>query len=260
MTIKPIRLQAAPTFRDLGGIAARDGRKVRAGRVFRAGHLLPPAAAEVEAIRHLGLRRVFDLRSAAERTRQPSTWAGFSGARTVECDVNTDVRSGHADLLHLLEEDLGESGAHEMMLHTYRNYSLGFAGQLRTLFDALLDEEGLPLLVHCTAGKDRTGFACAMVLYALDVDETQIFADYLATGDVLVGGPIAVAMQELLAGFLGRPPTPPAIDLIMSVRREFLETAFATVRSEYGSIECFLEQAGGMDASRREALRQRLLE
>jgi protein-tyrosine phosphatase len=256
----PVKLQAAPTFRDLGGVTARDGRKVRAGRIFRAGHLLPPASAEAETIRRLGLRRVFDLRSAAERARQPSTWADFSGARTVECDVNTDVRSGHAGLLHLLKEDLGEAGAHEMMLHTYRNFTFGFSNQLRALFDALLDEEGLPMLVHCTAGKDRTGFACAMVLHALDVDEEQIFADYLATGDVLVGGPIAASMQQFLASLLGRAPTPPAIDLIMSVRREFLETAFAAVRGEYGSIENFLEQAGGMDVQRCEALRQCLLE
>lgn len=255
-----IRLQAAPTFRDLGGIEACDGRRLRGGRVFRAGDLMSPAGDEAEAIRRLGLRRVFDLRSAVERTRQPSAWAEFSGARAVSCDVNTDVRSGHADLLRLLAEDAGEEGAREMMLHTYRNFSAGFAGQLRILFDALLDDEGLPLLLHCTAGKDRTGFACAMVLHALGVDEEQIFDDYLATGDVLVGGPLADRMRDLLAEFIGRPPSVRAIDLIMGVRREFLETAFAAIRDEYGSIDRFLEQAGGMDASRREALRQRLLE
>ncbi len=258
-----MRLAAAPTFRDLGGAVAGDGRRVRSGRLYRAGHLLDPSAEELAFVRNLSLRQVFDLRSAAERARQPSNWlaahAAGSGPRDVHSDVNTDVRAGHEALLHLLEADCGVRGARQMMLHTYRSFPGGFREQLRPLFDALLEAENQPVLVHCTAGKDRTGFACAMVLHALGVGEDEIFTEYLRTGDVLVHSPLAGMLGELLGGFIGRPMEPAAIAVIMGVDEEFLATALDAVRAEYGSIDAYLEQVAGMDARRCERLRELLL-
>ena len=250
-----MKLAAAPTFRDLGGAATSDGRSVRHGLLFRAGHLMEPSPAEREFVRNLRLRQVFDLRSGVERSRQPSNWSDASAARLVHCDVNTDVRAGSEGLLHLLEEDFSEAGALKMILHTYRNFPGGFKSQLRPLFDALLDEQGFPVLIHCSAGKDRTGFACAMVLHALGVSEAEILEDYLRTGDALVGSPMADAMAELLAGYIGRTPHPAAVAVIMGVRREFLETAFTALREEYGSVDQYLAQVAGLDAQRREQLR-----
>ena len=255
-------LAAAPTFRDLGGAVASDGRRVRHGLLYRAGHLLDPSDAELDFVRDLRLRQVFDLRSTAERSRQPSNWLGAADAvhpRDVHSDVNTDVRSGHGALLHLLEQDCGIRGAQQMMLHTYRNFPGGFRQQLRPLFDALLDEQSLPVLVHCTAGKDRTGFACAMVLHALGVSEAEIFEDYMRTGDVLVRSPLAGMLSELLSGYLGRVLEPAAIAVIMGVQEEFLATALDAVRADFGSIDAYLEQVAGMDALRRERLRESFL-
>ncbi len=250
-----MKLAAAPTFRDLGGAVASDGRIVRHGLLYRAGHLLEPSGAEREFVRSLRLRQVFDLRSGTERMRQPSNWIDNDFTRPVHADVNTDVRAGGSALLHLLEEDLSEAGALKMMLHTYRHFPAGFREQLGPLFNALLDEQDFPVLIHCSAGKDRTGFACAMVLHVLGVSETDILEDYLRTGDVLLGSPMAVAMAELLAGYMGRAPSPKAVDIIMGVRREFLETAFDALRAEYGSIDEYLEQVAGIHAQHREKLR-----
>ncbi len=255
-----LKLKAAPTFRDLGGITTADGRQVRYGQFFRAGHLLSPDSADEARIRNLGLRRVCDLRSAAERQKQPSAWGSYSTALTLECDVNADVRSGHGGLLHLLQSNLSAQGAREMMLHTYRNFSQGFESQLRVLFDTLLDEQGTPVLVHCTAGKDRTGFACALVLHALGVDSTQIYADYLSTGDVLVNSAVADSLADFLSQILGRCPDPAAIDVIMRVDAAYLEAALAALNTAYGSIDHYLVQAGGLTPARREQLRQRLLD
>lgn len=254
-----LKLKAAPTFRDLGGITTADGRQVRSGQFFRAGHLLSPDSADEALVRQLGLRRVCDLRSTPERQKQPSTWGHYSAALTLECDVNADVRSGHSGLLHLLQSDLSVQGAREMMLHTYRNFSQGFESQLRVLFDTLLDEAGTPVLVHCTAGKDRTGFACALVLHALGVDATRIYADYLSIGDVLVNSAVANALSDFLTQVLGRRPNPAAIDVIMRVDAAYLEAAFTALNAEYGNIDNYLEQAGGLTAARRDQLCQRLL-
>ena len=259
-----MKLAAAPTFRDLGGAVASDRRTVRHGLLYRAGLLLNPSAAERDFVRTLALRQVFDLRSEPERIHQQSNWIAADSAnpaRAVHSDVNTDVRAGGSAMLHLLEAENGERGAHTMMLHTYRNFPGGFRQQLRPLFDALLDERqpGLPVLIHCTAGKDRTGFACAMLLHALGVSEADILEDYLRIGDVLVGSPLAASLTELLAGYMGRTPDPAAIAIIMGVRREFLETAFAALRTEYGGIDEYLLQVAGRDVPRRERLRELFL-
>lgn len=254
-----MKLAAAPTFRDIGGAVTREGSVVRHGLFFRAGHLLAPSQLEREFVRNLRLRQVFDLRSEAERIRQPSNWLDGDGIRSVHCDVNTDVRAGGAALLHLLEDDFGESGARKMMLHNYRHFPGAFSQQMRPLFEAMLDEQEFPVLIHCSAGKDRTGFACAMLLHALGVSEAGILADYLRTGDALQDSPLAVAMSELLAGYTGRTPNPAAIAVIMGVQREFLETAIVALREEYGSIDDYLEQVAGLDAQRRAQLRSLFL-
>lgn len=258
--VQPVQLRAAPTFRDLGGLVTADGHRVKHGLLYRAGILMDPDAADGQAIAALGLRCVIDLRSAAERSHRPSTWARYGNTREEVSDVNTDVRSGNAVLLHLLEGDSHAAGAMEMMRATYRHMPQGFARQLGKLFDALLAEDGTPLLIHCTAGKDRTGFACAMVLHALGVSESEIYADYLRTGNVLVGGPLAEATNRMLAGYLGRPLARDGIDIIMDVRREFLELALAAVRAEYGSLDRYLETVGGLTPARRAALRARMLD
>ncbi|CAB1367581.1 tyrosine-protein phosphatase [Denitratisoma oestradiolicum] len=253
-------LDAAPTFRDLGGVATMDGRRVRRGQLFRAGILVHPSPAASAAVRSLGLRWVMDLRSDHERNHSPGTWADYGATRTLNSDVSTDVRAGNAALMHLLESDFSVAGAQRMMVATYEHLPQGFRQQLPRLFDLLLDETGLPLMVHCTAGKDRTGFACALVLHALGAAEESIFEEYLKSGDLLVGTPVSASMGRLLEKSLGRPPEPEALAVIMGVRREFLETALTAVRIEYGSVDNYLEQVGGLTTERRARLRQRLLE
>lgn len=93
-------LAAAPTFRDLGGIAAVDGGRVRSGLIFRAGILTDPSPAAEAAVRALDLRWVMDLRSSRERSHSRGTWADYSTARILNSDVSTDVRAGNAALMH----------------------------------------------------------------------------------------------------------------------------------------------------------------
>lgn len=242
----------------------RTGRRLRPGRLYRGGHLLEPSEIELRFVRELRLGHVFDLRSARERTHQPSNWLApdVTGQppRLVNVDVNADVRAGQSALTHLLQADGSLEGARQMMLATYRAFPLAFAGQLRPFFAALLDETSeRPVLVHCTAGKDRTGFACALLLYALGVDEEQIFADYLRVGDVLVHTPLADGLGQFLSSILGRPLEAQALALIMSVEAGFLATALEELRRHYGSVDAYLTEVLGVDAHARASLAERLL-
>ncbi|MBV2159265.1 tyrosine-protein phosphatase, partial [Achromobacter denitrificans] len=103
---------------------------------------------------------------------------------------------------------------------------------------------GLPTMIHCSAGKDRTGFACAILLKALGVDDEEIMADYLRAGESLVGTPIADEMAAALAALIDRPIAADAMAAIMSVRREYLETSLEAIDEHYGGIDHYLRRAG----------------
>jgi len=131
----------------------------------------------------------------------------------------------------------------------YRDYPRRCAPGFRTLFATLSDGTHRPLVFHCTAGKDRTGFASALLLSLLGVPWDHVMEDYLRTND-------------LWTGHIGRYPE---LDIdtraaIIEARRPYLEAAFDVVRADFGSPEAFAEKALGLDAKARERLRADLLE
>jgi protein-tyrosine phosphatase len=118
---------------------------------------------------------------------------------------------------------------------------------------------GAPMLVHCSAGKDRTGFVIAMLLYSLEVPEELIREDYLASRH----WPGAVHHRASLAARLGRfmpaEEIEAAVDTVIDVRDVYLDAALGALRRDFGSVERYLERAAGLDAARLERLRERLL-
>jgi protein-tyrosine phosphatase len=137
----------------------------------------------------------------------------------------------------------------ELLTDHYRDYPRRCAPGFRTLFTTLSDGTHRPLVFHCTAGKDRTGFASALLLTLLGVPWDDVMEDYLRT-------------NELWTGHVGRYPE---LDLdtraaIVEARRPYLEAAFAAVRDDYGSAEAFAEKALGIGAAARERLKADLLE
>lgn len=254
------RIDAAPTFRDVGGLTVGDGRRVRSGRLYRAGGLLQPGAGDRDSLRGLGIRTVFDLRSRVEQELHPSAWGEACAARVVHCDVNRDVRAGGRDLLDLLRAGRGEAGAREMMRLTYRGFGRAFGLHLPQMFAMLLADTGLPALVHCTAGKDRTGFACAVLLHALGADEATIVGDYLATAEFVGATTILRSTAEMLEAYLGERPEDDVVKAVAGVRGEYLEAALDEIRQDYGSLQRYVQDIGGLDAERRQRLQALLLE
>ena len=135
-----------------------------------------------------------------------------------------------------------------MLQAAYATYPLEWAHRYRTMFDLLLTDDA-PLLFHCTAGKDRTGVAAALILSALGVDRDVIRQDYLATNRIW-------QPDASLAGHL----TPAARKAMLSADLAYLETAFAAIDAAYPSMDAYLEDRLGLDADRRAQLQARLLE
>ncbi|TAJ34040.1 MAG: tyrosine-protein phosphatase [Reyranella sp.] len=241
-----LKLQGGSNFRDLGGYATQDGRTVRRGAVFRSAHLGGLTDEDRKALTGVGVRTIVDLRGVAEAAETPHLVQGVAcrivGAH-IEPGVGEKIRGAVAD---------GTANPHLMvqfLTDHYRDYPRRCAPGFRTLFATLSDGTHRPLVFHCTAGKDRTGFASALLLTLLGVPWETVMDDYLRT-------------NELWTGHIGRYPE---LDIdtraaIVEARTPYLEAAFEVVRGDFGSPEAFAEKALGLDAAARERLRADLLE
>jgi len=241
-----VPLRGGSNFRDLGGHRTTDGRSVRRGTVFRSAHLGGLTDEDRRALGKLGVRTIVDLRGVSEAAETPHAIDGLAcrivGAH-IEPGVRERIRGAVADGSanpHLIMQFMGDH---------YRDYPRRCAPGFRTLFATLSDGKHRPLVFHCTAGKDRTGFASALLLTLLGVPWDAVLEDYLRT-------------NELWTGHVGRYPE---LDIdtraaIVEARTPYLEAAFEVVRADYGSPDAFAERALGLDAGARDRLRADLLE
>ncbi|CAG4883141.1 Protein-tyrosine phosphatase [Georgfuchsia toluolica] len=253
------RLEGAPNFRDLGGYPTVDGRKVRRGRVFRSDGLHALSERDFDDLSRLGLRLVCDLRSEYERKRKPTVWPQRFVPKTLLMEVNADPRVNHAGLLEMLHHDSSPQGAAAMMSSVYRLVPGMLAQYIPSFFSALVSNDQLPLVFHCSAGKDRTGILSAIILLALGVPREVVFEDYLKTVRYQNRLKLLLHVDEFLEPIYApaRPPQEVA-SILMGVERRFLEEALAVMGERDGRIDDYLLSAG-VTQEQIERMRNRLL-
>jgi protein-tyrosine phosphatase len=243
---KSIALEGASNVRDLGGWPAAEGGRVRFGAVFRSAALGRLTGADAATLAATGLRSVVDLRGERERDHAPSLLASLPGVTVHWLPIDPSLGASLRDLA-AAREATGED-AMALMRRAYVAYALEWPHQYAALFDMLLQEARRPLLFHCTAGKDRTGFGAALLLTALGVEQEAIRADYLATNRLWHGEPQLAALL------------PPAMaEVLLRVHAGLLDAAFAAIRTAHGTLDAYLAERIGLDAARRERLRSALL-
>jgi protein-tyrosine phosphatase len=223
-------------FRDLGGFSATGRRRIRAGILFRSegpASFLEEHRAELLT---LGVRSVCDLRSGAERQQAPNDWIG-PACCLLNLDMNTDLRAAGADFWESLRSDPSEANARRVMARNYNLMPAALLPHVSRIAAALLARE-VPMVVHCTAGKDRTGVAVAILLSLLGVSREDIVSDY-AKSDVF-------GRNMKLAGSMGTDST-------------FLVGALQALEHEWGSVAGYFA-AAGVDPGQQEQLRSVLLE
>ncbi len=254
-------LKSLPNLRDLGGWPAADGH-VRRGALYRSTELHGLAGPDVDALSRLGLRTIFDLRTAAERADRPDR--APVGVRDIPLDVLADMSgAAPAQLPKLLEhpaqmsELLGEGGASNLFGGAYRDIVRlpSALTAYRTMFTELADSAHMPALFHCTTGKDRTGWAAASILLFLGVAEDDVRRDYLLTNEQLLP-----ALQPLVDKFATAGGDPALIAPVLGVRPEYLDAALDEMRSRFGDITGYVTDGLGLDIGIQEQLREGLLE
>ncbi|MGE0099791.1 MAG: tyrosine-protein phosphatase [Hydrogenophaga sp.] len=242
---RPTRLlQGASNFRDLGGLVGLDQRRVRRGRVYRSDHLAGLTPDDLRTVLALGLTHRIDFRGAGERQALPSDVPGVTALSlaiepTVVHQVNALLQSGQAPT---------QAETVELMCQTYRLFALKGAPVYARFFQHLL-EQTTPLVFHCTAGKDRTGFAAALLLSALGVPREDIVHDYLLTNRLYVRSSLVESHGP-----------DHVMDVLWSVQPVFLEAAFKAIDEEHGGLDNYLAGPMGLGGQELQRLRDSLLE
>jgi protein-tyrosine phosphatase len=249
-------LQGALNFRDLGGYLTSDGRRVRWGRMFRADSLADLTPRDLKYLSALDIQLICDFRSEQERSDDPSRYD--SGSLNI---LNLPVTAEGVDP-SLMRRKIRTGGVVQLELErtmqtSYRLFVNAFSDDWAAMFRFLSEAKNLPAVVHCTKGKDRTGFASALVLLALGVPQETVFEDYLLSNQYLAGFRSFVLRWVPLYSFFRTDPG----DLLplLEARRAYLQGSLDAIVELYGSVDNYLERQLGVTPARREQLRANLL-
>jgi protein-tyrosine phosphatase len=247
-----LAVDGVTNFRDLGGYRSRDGRRVKWGSLYRSARLSDMSAAGRRYFENLGIGLICDFRRRSERQSE-SDHLGPSACQVAGLGIDpgsiidffADYRAGV-----LLPGQLVA-----MMNNIYRELVREHGSRYRKMFELILSRPSGATLIHCSAGKDRTGVAAAMILAALDVPAETIVDDYLLTNRYYA---IEAETRRFCdkngitcSGEIFRP--------LMEVREEYLASAFAVIEEEFGGLDQYLADVLGINEERRELLRSRYL-
>ncbi|MEV0188122.1 tyrosine-protein phosphatase [Kitasatospora purpeofusca] len=242
---RSLHLASAPNFRDAGGYRTADGQWVRMGVVYRSGDLSKLTDQDLAKLRRLGIRTVFDLRTPGEQKTAPDRV--LAGATAVNANVLGVADTGAFNVT-------SPQAAVRAMVDAER--TMVSADSARTAYhsvlNALVERNDENVLFHCTAGKDRTGWASAALLTALGVPRETVEADYLAS-NTYRAAEIAATLAQL-------PPAYQAIyKPLLDVRSEYLAAGFDEVQQKFGSFDGYLKSGLGLDKRDLRDLRSQLL-
>jgi protein-tyrosine phosphatase len=245
-------LEGGRNFRDLGGYATEDGRRVRWGLLFRSGSLTGLTRADWSHLGSRGVRALCDLRSTSERRSEPFLPADLPAVNYWARDYTTSF----AELRGMLRGNFatGES-ARQAMITGYRGLPFEQAVSYRQLF-AHLKAADIPLIFNCSAGKDRTGTAAALILRALGVPRETVMEDFVLTNTVL-------NLQSILlkhpGSSLAKQPAE-VVTAITSADPAYIQAALDSIDERHEDIAGFLRAQLDVNEAELQRIKEALLE
>lgn len=248
-----IPLEGTLNFRDIGGIPTQDGRVVNWGTIYRSGKLSGLSKRDLRYFENLGINTILDFRNDIEIEKDPDRYptsydilykqypiGGKSGATYVAYEAK--VRSG----------EVSGSQSKDLFIELMRQFADSIAQDFKPVLDHLKDESTTPLLYHCTSGKDRTGFATAMILSALNVDREIIVNDYMMSNfyrfKKIKGNLFKAKLIRMDAEMLS---------YVMQVSEDYINAVFTVIDEKHGGIDQYLAEQFGLTEAVREELVQK---
>ena len=250
-------LSGIHNFRDYGGYDVEGGGRLRGAMLWRSAHHVEASPEDLAAIDALGLETVIDLRGDDERAEHMCRRSDNFSARVLFAGGQT---AGLAPHLQAAGGTIDAETARARMIDTYAGmpYRPALVATLR-LYLAALAEYDAPSLVHCVAGKDRTGFAVAVVHRLLGVHEDDLMHDYLLTNTAgKIEERIAQGAAHIRARYGGNIQDD-AVRALMSVNPAYLDAALATVRRDHGDVASYAEAVLNMTPEMHEEMVDKLV-
>lgn len=238
-------LEGARNFRDFGGYVNEDGDQVSWGKLFRSNQPAGMTSDDYSSIAALQLVTVVDFRTAEERETDPTNWQGDRAPKFVLLPMGSTEAFVELDALvetAIEAEDI--AALRELGATIYSRMPAEYANEFGDLLQGLASEQSLPTMIHCHAGKDRTGLGAALILSLLDVPRETIMADYLHSNDRLLNDGVERTPIE---------------QIYWGVEAAWLQASFDAIEEQYGSVDRYIEVALGIDADTREKIRRNLL-
>lgn len=246
-------MDGAHNTRELGGYKTADGLSVKWGMLFRSDKLSDISKTDQAYLQNLGIKKIIDFRSKEEKAEDPDIIP--KGISYIEMPISVDgaMRSKIEAVLK------GETNKEvkSFLIDANKEFVSDYVEVYENFLRGLIDDEG-PILFHCTAGKDRAGFAAAITLIALGVSKEDVIKDYMKTNQFTKKRIEEIIKQiELMTLYqtdaeILRP--------LLGVEREYIETAFHTAEEEYGSLENFIKNGLNISDEDIKKLRNKFLE
>jgi len=256
-TERVLKLEAVNNFRDYGGWRAAEGAVVAAGRLFRCAHLHRATVADIDRIAALEISTVADLRHPREQQAQPSAWIGkLPLAVIAEPADDSDANAIHADepphFRALRAGDFSLAAMRDFLAAHYAEmpYDARHIALFRRYFNALAKGQGA-MLIHCAAGKDRTGILAWLTHRVLGVHPDDAMADYLLSNSA---GNIAERLPHMrlrMEEIYGRIISDEAMITLLSVEPGYIQRCEAALASRSGAVERYLIDVLGIDSTAR---------
>ncbi len=240
-----LHLESAPNFRDLGGYRTRDGQWVKPGLLYRSDGLDAVSDADLATIEALGIKLVCDLRTNGEVSSKPdkvipgatNEQINIIGEDELTAKITSAITSGDKAAQ---QELLGNGKAEQLLVDGGRALVSGTnpLAEYKVFFSRIEDPANLPTVMHCSAGKDRTGWASAAVLTALGVPKSTVMQDYLKSNEYL-----QAKNQKTLAQ-TGALIDSALLEPVLSVKSQYLDASFSEVKAKYKTFDTYLAAVG----------------
>ncbi len=253
-----LAFEGVDNFRDYGDYATHHGARLTRGVLYRSAHHARATDADLRKMAALGLATIVDLRRKSERDRDPNRRPTPCAARVIENDIGDVGVAPH--MTFVASQELTPESVRGFMIEEYRRipFEPRHLDLYRRYFQAVAAAEG-PVVIHCAAGKDRTGLLAALTHKVVGVHDDDIYEDYLLTNSAARIEERAPTVQQTIRDNSGRTPSLAAVRAFLGVLPDYLDAAFAEIDSGHGALDAYLERALGVDADMKARIRARLL-
>jgi len=258
-----IPLSGSKNFRDFGGYPTTSGNLVKPGVLFRSDHLSHLSDDDLAILQPLAIRNICDLRRSKERELAPTRWHETSDTQHLHVPLMDEGTSAVGMALRNSFLEPNEDTARNAMKSLYRHMvsSATSLNRLQQIFRLLANTDELPILVHCSGGKDRTGLSCALILWFLGVDRDTVFEDYMLSQTLYTDRiDLEKAASQVFDYQQAGKWSLDAIRPIYSVEPDYLNTALEYIVANFGTIEEFTKKALGLTDQERQQIRINLIE